>query len=161
MEERRVAHAVELFEVLRDPQLYEFLDEDAPASVDELARKLARSESRRSPDGTQHWLNWIVRGESGAIAGCVQATVEANGATNVAYVFGRPQQGRGIASAAVQWMLDEVATQHGVDTFFIVTEAANLRSVRLARRLGFTPAPDEVCAARHVGTSELLLWKRP
>ena len=160
MEERRVAHAVELFAALRDPCLYQYLDEDPPASVQELEHKLARSESRLSPDGKEHWLNWVVRVDSGSIAGYVQATVEETKQTNVAYVFSPSYQGKGIATAAVQWMLDVVAKQYEARLFFIVTEADNRRSVRLAQRLGFTLAPEDLRAVRHVDPNDALYWKK-
>jgi [ribosomal protein S5]-alanine N-acetyltransferase len=158
MEERRVVHAAELFEVLRDPQLYEFLDEAPPKSVEELAKKLERSEFRRSPDGREHWLNWVVRAESGEMVGYVQATVEESKETNVAYVFSSKFQGQGIASAAVRQMLKIVAAQYHATTMFIVTEAANLPSLRLAKRLGFTAAPREISAKRQGRSSEVVLW---
>ena len=160
MEERRTAHAAELFEVLRDPKLYEFLDEAPPESVEELAEKLARSESRLSPDGKEHWLNWIVRAESGEIAGYVQATVEESKETNVAYVFASRFQGQGIASASVQRMLEFVVVRHHATPLLIVTEAANLASIRLAKRLGFTTAPQTYSAKRGTGSNEVLLWLR-
>ena len=156
-----MAHAAELFEVLRDPTLYEFLDEAPPESVEELAKKLARSESRVSPDGKEHWLNWIVRAESGEIAGCVQATVEETKETNVAYVFAPEFQGRGIASASVRQMLEFVVARHHATPLLIVAEAANLASLRLARRLGFTPAPQAYSAKRGTGSNEVLLWFLP
>jgi [ribosomal protein S5]-alanine N-acetyltransferase len=159
MEERRVAHAAELFAALRDARLYEFLDENPPVSVQELEVKLARSESRLSPDGKEHWLNWVVRAESGVIAGYVQATVEETKDTNVAYVFSPNFQGHGIASAAVQRMLDMVASQYQASRFFIITEANNEKSSRLAQRLGFTLAPQDVCAMRQVGPGDLLFCK--
>jgi [ribosomal protein S5]-alanine N-acetyltransferase len=158
MEERRVAHASELFEVLRDPQLYEFLDESPPKSVQELAEKLARSELRRSPDGKEHWLNWVVRAESGAIAGYVQATVAESKETNIAYVFSTRFQGQGIASAAVGRMLQTVVAEYQATTLFIVAEAANLPSLRLAKRLGFTEVPKEVSARRQGGPNDVVLW---
>lgn len=158
MEERRVAHAAELFEVLRDPRLYEFLDERPPGSVQELAEKLARSELRRSPDGKEHWLNWIVRTESGAIAGYVQATVEESKETNVAYVFSPQFHGQGIATAAVRKMLGVVVAEYQATFLFIVAEAANVRSLRLAERLGFTIAPSEVAARRQGGPNDVVLW---
>lgn len=161
MEERRVAHAGELFEVLRDPGLYEFLDESPPKSVQELSEKLARSELRRSPDGKEHWLNWIVRGESGAIAGYVQSTVEESGETNVAYVFSPAVRGQGIATAAVRRMLDIVVSENQATVLFIVAEAGNLPSLRLAERLGFTAAPPEVAAMREAGPNDVVLWLRP
>ena len=158
MEKRRAAHAAELFEVLRDRALYTFLDEAPPESVEELAKKLARSESRLSPDGKEHWLNWIVRAESGEIAGYVQATVEETKETNVAYVFASKFQGRGIASASIRKMLEFVVARHNATPLLILTEAANLPSLRLAKRLGFTTAPQAYSAERGVGSSEVLLW---
>ena len=158
MEERRIAHAAELFEVLRDPELYEFLDEAPPQSIEELARKLARSESRVSPDGKEHWLNWIVRAESGEIAGYVQATVEETKETNVAYVFASKFQGQGLASESVKQMLAFVVARHHATPLFIVTEAANLASVRLASRLGFTTAPQAYSAKRGAKPNEIVLW---
>ena len=159
MEERRVAHASELFEVLKDVRLYEFLDEHPPVSVQELAKKLARSESRMSPDGKQRWLNWVVRTESGAICGYVQATVEETKDTNVAFVFGSNHQGKGIATAAVKTVLDLVSTRYDVSRFFILSEASNARSVKLAQRLGFDLASKVEFASRHAGPTEILFRK--
>ena len=159
LEPRTVGHAAELFAVFTEPALYEFLDEKPPASIEALRQKLARSESRRSPDGSQHWLNWIVRDEAGRIAGNVQATVNADLETNVAYVFGQKFWGRGIASVAVSQMLDIVAREHRVKHFFVVAERANQRSTQLARRLGFTEAPPEVAARKQLTETEILLQK--
>ena len=160
MEERRVAHAAELFEVLRHPGLYAYLDEEPPRSVQELAEKLARSELRRSPDGKEHWLNWVVRGESGAMAGYVQATVEENKETNVAYVFSPAFQGQGLATAAVRRMIEIVVAGYQANPLFIVAEAGNLASLRLADRLGFTAAPTDVAARRVAGPDDVVLWLR-
>ena len=160
LEERRVAHASELFAVLRDPRLYEFLDEAPPTSVQELAEKLARSELRRSPDGKEHWLNWVVRGESGAVAGYVQSTVEENKETNVAYVFSPAFKGQGIATAAVRRMLEIVIAKYQPTMLFIVANAGNLPSLRLAERLGFARAPSEVAARRQAGPNDVVFWLR-
>jgi [ribosomal protein S5]-alanine N-acetyltransferase len=158
MEARCVAHAAELFEMLRDPQLYEHLDEAPPTSVNELAEKLARSEGRRSPDGKELWLNWVVRVESGSLAGYVQATVEENKETNIAYFFGKRFHRQGLASAAVRRMIEIVVAEHQASTLFIVAEAANLPSVRLAERLGFVQAPPAVAARRRSGPHDVVFW---
>ena len=47
LEPRTMAHAEELFPLLAEAALYEFIDEDQPESVDALRRKLARSEPRK------------------------------------------------------------------------------------------------------------------
>jgi len=154
-----MAHAQELFPVLAEAALYEFIDDEPPESVEALRQRLARSESRKSPDGSEHWLNWVVRDESRSIAGYVQATVAANLETNVAYAIGSAFWGRGIASEAVAQMLDMVATNLGVKRFFVVAERGNMRSIRLAERLGFSEVPLEVASHRGVVATDMLLLK--
>jgi RimJ/RimL family protein N-acetyltransferase len=159
LEPRSVTHAEELFPVLAEQALYEFLDEDAPESVDALREKLARSESRMSPDGSEHWLNWVVRDGSRNVAGIVQATVTANLETNVAYAIGSAFWGQGIASEAVAQMLEIVATDLGVKRFFIVTDRRNTKSMRLAERLGFAEAPPDATAWKAIAATDILLQK--
>jgi [ribosomal protein S5]-alanine N-acetyltransferase len=159
LEPRSLAHAEELYPLMADAEMVRFLDEDAPASVDALRAVLARSESRRSPDGSEHWLNWIVRDEHGVLVGSVQATIAADDDTNVAYAIGRDHWGRGFASSAVAEMIARVAADFGVTRFFIKAERANVRSVRLAERLGFTEVDETVRARKHATASEIVMQK--
>ncbi len=159
LEARTAAHAEAMFAVLADPALYEFIDERPPASVEALRDRFARSESGQSPDGSEHWLNWVVRGASREVAGCVQATVEANLDTNVAYMFGKAHWGRGLATLAVSTMLDMVASEFGVTRFFIVAERANPRSIRVAERLGFVKAPATLAVHKGIAATDVLMQK--
>ena len=159
LEPRTAAHAEALFAVLAEPALYEFIEEDPPASVELLRERFARSESRRSPDGSQQWLNWVVRDEALNAAGYVQATVAADLQTHIAYVFGSAFWGQGIASAAVAQMLAIVAAEFGVTTFFAVAERKNGRSVRLAERLGFVEVSPEFAARQRTAPHDVLLQK--
>jgi RimJ/RimL family protein N-acetyltransferase len=98
-------HADELFSVLSDPLLYEFTHEVPPASAAELHGRYAFLESRRSPDGTQSWLNWVIfERATGVSIGYVQATVESRRA-DIAWVVGTPWQRRGFAAEAVVAMI--------------------------------------------------------
>jgi RimJ/RimL family protein N-acetyltransferase len=151
-----MAHAEELFPVLAEPALYEFIDDEPPESIDALRQKLARSESRQSPDGSEHWLNWVVRDTTGRVAGYVQATVAANLETNVAYAIGSSFWGLGIATEAVAQMLHIVATELGVKRFIVVAERANIKSIRLAQRLGFVEVPPEAAATVMAATDVLM-----
>jgi RimJ/RimL family protein N-acetyltransferase len=159
LEPRSMAHAEELYGILCEPGLYEFLDEEPPPSVESLRQKLARSESRKSPDGSEHWLNWIVRDELGRVAGYVQATVFPDGEANIAYVLGSSHWGRGLAYRAVDEMLRIVSVEFGVNAFHVRAERANLRSVRLAERLGFSAATPEESARKGIPPGEILLRK--
>ncbi len=159
LEPRTVAHAEELFAVLAEPALYQYLDEDPPRSVEALRQKLLRSESRQSPDGAEQWLNWVIRNESRQVVGYVQATVYPNSEANVAYVIARSHWGRGFASRAVEQMLHVVAAKFGAKTFFLRSERENRSSIRLAERLGFVPVSAEASAARGVLENEVLLQR--
>jgi hypothetical protein len=63
------------------PRQLEFLDQGAPASLDALRERYLRLASRRSADGSQHWLNWALlprdaladaRGEQAAAEGTLR-----------------------------------------------------------------------------------------
>ncbi|MEO8758014.1 MAG: GNAT family N-acetyltransferase [Devosia sp.] len=130
------AHAAELYAVLRDPELHRYTDAEAPASETELAARLVRLESRVSPEGTEHWLNWIVRNKAGELVGYVQATV-AGQVAEIAYVFGRAYQRRGYAFAATSAMLRELAAAYGVHRASAKLDPDNTASLALLRKLGF------------------------
>lgn len=164
LEPQSVAHAAEMFVVLSDPAIYEH-ENAPPASEAGLAERFRRLESRRSPDGLERWLNWVVRLPDGALAGYVQATVRPGEHAQVAYEFASRYWGRGIASAAVRAMLAKVAREHGVPEFYATLKRTNARSARLLERLGFTdvtgtpprglaPAADERLLRRPAGTAE-------
>jgi [ribosomal protein S5]-alanine N-acetyltransferase len=74
LEPQVAAHAEAMFVVLRDPAIYEF-ENEPPWSVDEVRERFTELESRRSPNGQEQWLNWVVRLPSGELAGYVQATI--------------------------------------------------------------------------------------
>ncbi len=132
------AHAPAMFKVLSDPAIYEF-EGEPPPSVERLAAGYRRRESRLSPDGSEQWLNWVVRLPSDDLAGYVQATVLASGVSYVAYEFASKHWRQGIGSAAVAAMLEELAQAYGVHTFVAVLKSANFRSIGLLRHLRFVP----------------------
>ena len=77
-------HADEMFAVLSDPAIYEY-ENQPPASVEWLRARFEKLESRRSADGTEQWLNWVVRRADAGLIGYVQATVRAEGTAAIAY----------------------------------------------------------------------------
>lgn len=159
IEWRLPEHAEALFAVLDDASLYEYVDiEYRPASVVALRALIERNASRKSPDGCEDWLNWIVRDADGELVGYVQATVRANGEANIAYTLGSAHWGRGLAVAAVEQMLALLEADYGVRTHSIVAERANARSVGLARRLRFQEVL-EPSTQHALSPSEILLQR--
>ena len=130
------SHAPAMFPLLCDPALYQF-ENAAPSSEAWLAQRFERLAGRRSPDGLEHWLNWVLRRRDDAVViGFVQATVRADGRALVAYVLGSRYWGQGLAAEAVQAMLVELAGAWRVTLAVAVFKRANLRSRGVAAAPG-------------------------
>lgn len=92
--------------VLADPQLYRFTGGEAP-TLEELTARYRFQLSGGSSDGSERWLNWIVRLDDRPV-GFVQATVAQSGnqwQAELAWVIGTPWQGRGAAAEAAELMM--------------------------------------------------------
>jgi [ribosomal protein S5]-alanine N-acetyltransferase len=149
LEPQVAAHAAEMFVVLSDPAIYEF-ENSPPESLAWLERRFARLETRASADGGEHWLNWVVRVPSGALAGYVQATITRDRTAHIAYELASRFWRQGIGSTAVSAMLTELATAYGIRRFAATVKARNDRSLAFLRSLGFSPqVPHDVPAVRH------------
>ena len=139
LEPQAERHAAEMFAVLSDPAIYEY-ENEPPASLEALRQRYAALESRRSPDGREQWLNWVIRLPTGEPIGYVQATVYPDRRAAIAYELGSAWWGRGLARRAVEAMVAELSAQHDARRLTAVLKQRNGRSLRLLERLGFTPA---------------------
>jgi RimJ/RimL family protein N-acetyltransferase len=152
------AHAEPMFAVLGDPAIYRHLDYGPPPSVDHLRSVYQRLEQRRSPDGSEAWLNWAVSLLDGPCIGYVQATVTP-GAAWAAYVLASAHWGRGYAREATGAMLRHVTQACAVRRWLAVVEGANRPSIALLEALRFRlAAPGE--ASTHGLSATELLWVR-
>lgn len=136
LEPQKEVHAAEMFVVLSDPAIYEF-ENKPPSSEAWLANRYARLERRVSPDGSQIWLNWVVRIPNGGLVGYVQATVIPSGSALIAYELASRHWRQGIGRSAVSAMLAELQSGYGVRVFAAILKRANYRSLGLLRSLGF------------------------
>src|SRR5213593_3890807 len=84
LEPQTAAHAEEMFTVLSDPAIYEY-ENEPPPSVDWLRARFTKLESRRSTNGQEQWLNWVIRLPTSELIGFVQATVRSKGRAAIAY----------------------------------------------------------------------------
>jgi RimJ/RimL family protein N-acetyltransferase len=141
LEPLTAAVADEMAAVLADPALYRFTGGSPPA-LEELRRRYAVQATGRSPDGSQGWLNWIVRhGTTGRALGFVQATVEeapGGQVAELAWVIEVRAQGHGFAAEAAAAMLDWLR-RRGVGTVTAHIHPDHAASMRVAARLGLTP----------------------
>jgi [ribosomal protein S5]-alanine N-acetyltransferase len=136
LEQQLSTHAVELYPLLSDPALYEFNDGPRPQSCAALSERFKKLESRLSPDGTEQWLNWVIRLGDGQAAGFVQATVFPDHTANIAYTLGQKHWGKGLAFAAVSQMLPMLADEYSVAKLRASVDPRNIRSIHLLTRIG-------------------------
>jgi len=139
-------HAVEMFDALSDPQIYSFIPGTPPLSTAALRQRYRVLQRGTSADGSQLWLNWVIRiVSSDRCVGYVQATVHAGRTADFAYVLASAFWGCGIATEACVAAIDFLATELAVRSLYATVSAENHRSVQLLARLGFA----EVDAARY------------
>jgi len=156
LEPQLATHSSEMFALLSDPALYEF-ENSTPESADWLRERFAKLESRRSPDGSEQWLNWTVRLASSEPIGFVQASVSSDQRAAIAYVFGSAHWGHGYATEAVVRMIEELDEQYGVRTLSAILKRDNLRSLMLLNRLEFEVASDAVHAELGTDANEVAM----
>jgi len=160
LEPQTASHAEEMFGVLSDPAIYEY-ENAPPRSLEWLRKRFAKLETRRSPDGTEHWLNWVIRIPTSELIGYVQATVHPDGHAAIAYELASRFWGRGLARAAVEAMVSALEEDYGVRRLSAVFKRRNHRSQRLLERLGFSPATPELHAELGAEPDEMLMLKDP
>ena len=158
LEPQIAAHAEEMFAVLGDPAIYLY-ENEPPPSLEWLRDRFTRLETRRSPDGNEQWLNWVIRLSTSVSIGYVQATVFADGNATIAYVLSSAYWRRGLASQAVKAMIAELVESYQVRKLFAMLKVENRRSIRLLERLGFSPASADQHAVRRVESGEVLMHR--
>lgn len=146
LEPLRIDHAEEMGAVLANQRLYSFIG-GQPPTKSELAYTYAQQVVGSSPDGSQRWLNWVVReADSGTATGYVQATVtgaQRDATAWIAWVIGVRQQGRGYATEAASAMVGWLRS-HGVHRMVADVHPEHHASMAVARRLGLAPTGEVV-----------------
>lgn len=139
----RVEHAEEMAPLLDDPVLHTYIG-GTPATLSQLRERYRRMVVGRSPDGSQRWLNWVLRRRvDGRAVGTLQATLyegtpdQQGVIAEVAWVVAAPYQGRGYAREAAQTMLTWLREQD-VTTVVAHVHPEHAASRGVARAIGLT-----------------------
>ncbi|MBH1935952.1 GNAT family N-acetyltransferase [Streptomyces sp. AV19] len=149
-------HATEAFSVFNDARLHTWTG-GTPRSLAQLEDRYARQAKGSSPDGTQGWLNWMLRRTSdGRLVGTVQSTLSrpAGGCleATLAWVVGFAHQGNGYgregALAMTEWL-----RARGVGRLVAYIHPRHEASMGIARALGLT--------ASDVVVDGEIRWSRP
>ncbi|MFC8172227.1 GNAT family N-acetyltransferase [Streptomyces sp. NPDC057242] len=140
-------HAPEAFPVFDDARLHTWTG-GKPRTLEELRARYALQAGGTSPDGSQGWLNWMLRRtDDGRLAGTVQATLYRTGSGGVeaslAWVVGVEHQGRGYAGEAARAVADWLRTR-GATSLVAFVHPGHEASAGVARSLGLTPTDELV-----------------
>lgn len=139
-----VRHAAELAPLLNDMALHEFTG-GTPFDPAALAARYAQLASRRSPDGSELWGNWVIRVRaSGTAAGTLQATMPVGGPgagpAEVAWVVARRYQRLGYAKEAARSLVG-VLHQDGWAVIAHI-HPGHVASQGVARAAGLSPSSE-------------------
>jgi [ribosomal protein S5]-alanine N-acetyltransferase len=155
-------HAAAMAELLADPRIHRFLPGDPPTCA-YLERQYGYLTSGKSPDGTEHWLTWILLPRNGEQddggqepVGYVQATIKTINepeVVTIAYVIGPAHWRRGLAREAIAAMLDTVFARYGVRCAVAEMDTRNEASIRIAESLGFRRVDTVFDAASFKGST--------
>ena len=160
LEPQMAAHAEAMFIVLSDPAIYEY-ENQAPLSAEGLRERFLALESRQSRDGSQQWLNWVIRLPSSGLIGYVQATLYPDGRAAIAYELHSAYWGRSFASAAVGAVISHLGEHYPIQSLSAVLKKENHRSMRLLQRLSFTLATPMQHVELEVERDEFLMLRSP
>ena len=146
LEPLRPEHADELAPLLDDVDLHAFIGGE-PADVDQLRDRYSRQAVGRSRDGSQRWLNWVVRrSRDGLAVGTTQATVTVQDGVltaEVAWVIAVPHQRQGYAREAAEvmarWLREPDEPGQGVEVVVAHVHPQHEASMAVARAIGLTP----------------------
>ncbi|MBI9113743.1 GNAT family N-acetyltransferase [Sanguibacter suaedae] len=135
LEPLRVEHADEAAQAFDDVALHQYTG-SSPASAEELRSHYERQVVGRSPDGSQTWLNWMLRRLGTAeLIGTVQATVTDDGTAEVAWIVSTDYQGSGYAREAAV-ALAAWLRQHHVSGLMAHVHPDHTASAGVARAIG-------------------------
>jgi len=139
LEPLRKEHAVLLFALLSDAQLYALMPEQQPRSLHALEKRYTMLETRKSSDGTEHWLNWVIfdRGTQSPL-GTFQATVRDDAPSDIAYIIFSAHWRKGIAKEAGAGVIDHVFNSYPTPMLAANMDIRNIASMKLVESLGFT-----------------------
>ena len=136
-------HATRLFEGLADERLYRFIPSDPPESLEALETRYRKLSSRRSPDGSEAWLNFAMRlREEGTLpkasyVGMLEATIFPNRSAYIAYTAFVPFWCQGYAREGCARMLRHLLENYRVLVVVAEMDTRNAGSVSLVEALGF------------------------
>jgi RimJ/RimL family protein N-acetyltransferase len=145
LEPLTIEHAAEMAPLLDDVELHTFIGGE-PLSQEELTERYRRQVIGHSADGTEAWLNWVIRRrDTRQAVGYLQATVtRAQGlpVAELAWVITAREQHQGFATEAAATVAEWLRSS-GITSLVAHIHPDNVASAIVARRIGLHPTADD------------------
>ncbi|MCH5716678.1 GNAT family N-acetyltransferase [Niabella hibiscisoli] len=139
LEPIKVSHAALLFTQLQSDKLYTYIPVNPPESIDKLENKYERWSKGGSDDGREIWLNYAVYHRSiDSYVGTLQATIQKQGNTYIAYEVFPHFWRQGIAKEACQSLIDYLFKEFKLKRVMAHVDTRNIASQKLLQSLGFS-----------------------
>jgi [ribosomal protein S5]-alanine N-acetyltransferase len=143
------SHADALYPEFSEEESFRYTAGKRPASFQALRQEFAGLCAGPAPGSNETWLNWVVREPAtGHLVGAVQASVFSDGALWIGYRIIRSASGRGVATAAVQWLLGELASRYPGRVALAAVDTRNDASLRVMEKCGFSLIRTEAAEIR-------------
>jgi ribosomal-protein-alanine N-acetyltransferase len=131
-------HAEKLFSSLLDKRLYEFIPSEPPNSVADLETRYRHLMVRRSPDGSQIWLNWVMRNrDKENFIGLIQATLFPDQTAKIAYMVFPKFWHKGYCKEGCSRILEHLFSDYNIMKILVEIDTRNVSSIKLAESLDF------------------------
>jgi RimJ/RimL family protein N-acetyltransferase len=158
----RPEHAVMMWEVLREGDLYTFIPRDPPGNVGEVQARFESVAVGHSRDRRDLWLNWTAwHRETLEPVGLFEATVHDDGRASLAYMVRPTLWRQGYAAEGLSVVIDALFAA-GVTIAEAEIDTRNVASLSLVARLGFHMVERRENVEFFKGTwSHEELWRLP
>ena len=133
------AHAPELSKVFSDPGVSAFVGAGS-LSVEGLRAQIRKQAELVAQGNVLGRLGWAIRLLTGELVGSVDSRVLADATSLTSCLLASRHRRKGYAKEAVNSVMQELAVQYQVRTFYAVIKKNNQEGYRLLKRLGYVPA---------------------
>ena len=150
-------HAAKLFEPFQAEDIYRFIPERPPASLEDAQRQFKQFSAGPEEGSDEFWYNWVIRdANSGTHFGTLQATVFSDGLLWIGYKLASIYWNMGIATRSVEWLVVELKNRHPGLPIHASVDTRNHASIRVLEKVGFVQLRTEDAEIHGVASEDFI-----
>jgi len=131
-------HALELFEPFQAQQIYRFIPESVPESLESARREFHELSAVHPPDSTEIWHNWVILNRDTSVyMGTLQAMLCTDGSLWIGYKLAPIYWNKGFATKSVNWLAAELDRLYPKLPIHAAVDTKNYGSIRVLEKAGF------------------------